>query len=67
MSSNYRDLDNFLNDSDSTIVVMLEPGVRVKLRDGSRPNDVGYYDGGEYGYELEVPAGARIEIVSLAG
>lgn len=55
---------NFVNDSDDMVLLMVEPGEIVELRDGARPLDVARYSGEEYGYELEVPVGARVSVIS---
>jgi hypothetical protein len=62
----YNDSHDFTNDSSKTVTIMLEPGEKVRLFDSSRRNDYADYSGEEFGYELEVPAGARVETLVFA-
>lgn len=62
----YHDVHDFKNYEDETVLVMLEPGDVVEVRDGSRPLDVSVYDGEEFGNEVEVPAGASMRVIKFA-
>lgn len=57
----YYDSHDFTNNFGKTVTIMIEPGETVRMFENTGRNDCGDYTGEEYGYELEVPAGARVE------
>lgn len=56
--------NNFTNFSDEVVTVRLEPGEIVELRlPNSSRCEVGRFDGGEFGDEVEVEPGGRVTVV----
>lgn len=54
---------NFRNDSDHWLSVMLEPGEKVRVYYSARVNDSEDYDGEQFGFEVELAPGARMEVL----
>lgn len=61
MSVKYFDSHDFTNNSDEVVSIMVEPGEVVRVQESGRPMDYGDYSGEQFGNEVEVPPGARVE------
>lgn len=61
----YHDNHDFTNATDKTVTIMIEPGETVRLFESDQRNDHADYNGEEFGYELEVNPGARVETRAL--